>query len=254
MPGRNWRATDAKRRIHTPKGGAQPARMNSHASALAARCHKGPQEATPRTRPPAPPPLGRRPQAGRQRHATEDFSSCTLSQEDPFENPRGPLRGGTAGQHHPALWAFCTPMRETAQYPPKRERRLKHWPPASTMDTHSGGMSRVAQLILGPHQRREPLGVYKPRGGQAGADVSEAERSKRRGRRVGGRRPRRRMEGSPPLTPPQLAGGRDATDFTRKSSQRRAQPRAGKRPAGWQPAGTKDRVPGQRNSNHPRQY
>ena len=32
------------------------------------------------------------------------------------------------------------------------------------MDTHSGGMSRVAQLILGPHQRREPLGVYKPRG------------------------------------------------------------------------------------------
>ena len=35
MPGRNWRATNAERWIHTPKGDAQPARMNSHAFTLA---------------------------------------------------------------------------------------------------------------------------------------------------------------------------------------------------------------------------
>ncbi len=155
--------------------------MNSHASALTARCHKGPQEATPRTRPPAPPPLGRRPQAGRQRHATEDFSSCTLSQEDPFENPRGPLRGGTAGQRHPALWAFCTPMRETAQYPPKRERRLKHWPPASTMDTHSGGMSRVAQVNSGSASAAGATGgLQTPRGTSGGRRKRSREKQEKR--------------------------------------------------------------------------
>ena len=36
-PGRTWRATNAGRWIHTPKGGAQPGRMNSHASDLAAK-------------------------------------------------------------------------------------------------------------------------------------------------------------------------------------------------------------------------
>ena len=61
----NWRASNAERRIHTPKGGAQPARMNSHASETATRA-EAPRE-SPRGH---GQDYGRRPQAAWTVHCT----------------------------------------------------------------------------------------------------------------------------------------------------------------------------------------
>ena len=88
----------ARRAAHLPKEGAQGACMNSHAVGPRSkkkqrrpprpqrRCrHEVPRDANPRTRPPAPPPLGRRPQA-MDNPPPEDFSSRTRPRRG------GPLR------------------------------------------------------------------------------------------------------------------------------------------------------------------
>ena len=43
----------------------------------------------------------------------EDFVPAPSIKRTSPSNPKGPLRGGAAGQHHPALWAFYTPKRDT---------------------------------------------------------------------------------------------------------------------------------------------
>ena len=61
-------------------------------------CRKGPQEATPRTRPPAPPPLGRRPQAAWSVHCTTPCPRTLVPAPSikriSSSNPEGPLRDG----------------------------------------------------------------------------------------------------------------------------------------------------------------
>ena len=43
-------------------------------------------------------------------HNSEDFSSCTLSQEHPLEQLRRASQRLCRRPAHPALWVFCTPM------------------------------------------------------------------------------------------------------------------------------------------------
>ena len=61
-------------------------------------CHKGPQGATPRTRPPAPLPLGRRPQAAWSVHSTtrrpRTLVPAPSIKRISSSNPEGPLRDG----------------------------------------------------------------------------------------------------------------------------------------------------------------
>ena len=155
MPGRTWRASNAGRWIHTLEGGAQPGRMNSHASALAARSRKGPQGATPGTRPPAPHPVGRRPKAAWRTHnnprtlvPARSVKSTSLS------NPQGPRRGCAAGQHAQHFGPFI----------PRRKFRMEASHLFSRGPSNPGtapapfpsdgypqpGLPRVTQSVLGP--------------------------------------------------------------------------------------------------------
>ena len=62
--------------------------------------HVGPQGATPRTRPPAPPPHGRRPQAGWAAHCTtprpRTLVPARYIKSTSLSNPEGPRRGCAA--------------------------------------------------------------------------------------------------------------------------------------------------------------
>ena len=84
LPERNWRASNAERRIHTPKGGAQPVRMNSHARKLP-RGQKPPGS--------HPRDTARTLAAGLERDGyittLKDLSSCTLGST---QTPEGHAR------------------------------------------------------------------------------------------------------------------------------------------------------------------
>ena len=62
-------------------------------------CHKGPQEATPGTRPPATPTLGRRPQLNGQPTTARTLVPARSVKSTPLRIPEGPRRGCAAGQH-----------------------------------------------------------------------------------------------------------------------------------------------------------
>ena len=131
LPGRTWRATSAKRWIHTQTGGAQPGRMNSHASALAAAeaTARGPREPPLRHGRPAPHPYGRRPQAACAVHCTTRHPRTLVParsiKSTPLSNPEGLRRSCATGQHAQHFGLFIP-------------RRLAHTMLHSTLGTSAG--------------------------------------------------------------------------------------------------------------------
>ena len=96
----------AERWIHTPKGGAQPSRMNSHASQRAGKgggrltpkpgnppAIKGPRVPNPGHGHPHVPHLAAGLRLGGYTTQLEDSSSRYLNQEDPFEKLQGASQG-----------------------------------------------------------------------------------------------------------------------------------------------------------------
>ena len=99
LPGRpeGHRIPRAANRV---RGVMQPHKFScGSALAAASATHKGPQEATPGTRPPATPTLGRRPQLNGQPTAARTLVPARSVKSTPLSNPEGPRRGCAAGQH-----------------------------------------------------------------------------------------------------------------------------------------------------------
>ena len=84
-------------------------------TALAVHPCKGPREATPRTRSPAPPPLDRRPQLDGETHAAEDFSSCNPSKGTLNRGPRRVLPRLCRRPAPPSASGVFIPRREKAK-------------------------------------------------------------------------------------------------------------------------------------------
>ena len=125
-------------------------------------CHKGPQGATPRTRPPAPPPLGRRPQAAWTVHCTprrpRTLVPAPSIKRTSSSNPEGPLRSDAAGKHHPALWVFLYPDTGHSRLPATGHLPVVSLESPAPAPCHCHGfpqqvVPRVAQSILGPARR-----------------------------------------------------------------------------------------------------
>ena len=91
--------------------------MNSHARP-SQQSHKGPQGATPRTRPLAPPPVGRRPQAEWTTHnSPRTLVPARSVKSTSLSNPGGPRRGCAAGQHT-QHFGFFIPDTDAHRMPP----------------------------------------------------------------------------------------------------------------------------------------
>ena len=102
-------------------------------------CRKGPQGATPRTRPPAPHPLGRRPQAAWSVHCTtrrpRTLVPAPSIKRISSSNPEGPLRDGCRRPAPPSTLGLFYPDPGLSRPPPTSRNPAPA--PAATMDTHS---------------------------------------------------------------------------------------------------------------------
>ena len=91
-------ATALQRCEQSPRSRAAPQILMQVGPHNSRRCRKGPQGATPRTRPPAPLPLGRRPQAAWSVHCTtrrpRTLVPAPSIKRISSSNPEGPLRDG----------------------------------------------------------------------------------------------------------------------------------------------------------------
>ena len=72
----------------------------------------------------------------------KDFSPAPSIKRTSESNTRKLREAVPAGQHHPALWAFCTPTLDALSSPPLADRQGRasspqNRPPATAMDTHS---------------------------------------------------------------------------------------------------------------------
>ena len=90
-------------------------------------CRKGPQGATPRTRPPAPPPLGRRPQAAWSAHCTtrrpRTLVPAPSIKRISSSNPEGPLRDGCRRPAPPCTLGFSTLTLDSLGRQPRETQR-----------------------------------------------------------------------------------------------------------------------------------
>ncbi len=141
--------------VYTPRRAVPtlPQHEFNHASALVAS-YKGPRGATPKTRSPEPSLLTAGHRLDGKPTQPEDFSSCTLSQEHPFEKPRRASQRLCRRPARPALRAFYTPMLNPKRRPvmhrhhPRRPRRSNG--PCHCRSYPQQIVPRVAQSILGP--------------------------------------------------------------------------------------------------------
>ena len=120
-----------------------PMTNSRHAQPMCrAHRHAGPRGDTPRTRPPAPPPLGRWPKA---EWTTHDSPRALVPAPPSIKrtsssNPDGPLRGGCRRPAPPSTSGFLYPGPGTldATSAPRAwsVSSIQPWPPAPAMDTH----------------------------------------------------------------------------------------------------------------------
>ena len=89
-----------------PEESAWPHKFSCRSALAATKCHKGPQEATPGTRPPATPTLGRRPQLNGQPTTARTSVPARSVKSIPLSNPEGPRRDRAAGQHTQHFGSF----------------------------------------------------------------------------------------------------------------------------------------------------
>ena len=116
---------------------------------------KGLRGATPRTRPPAAPPSGRRPRLGRQSTQPRIVVPAPSVKRTPSSNPaRGLSEAVPQASTNPALRAFYTPT-QIPQWEPATSLPRPQHPRNSTGTLPSCGypqlgLPRVAQSVLGP--------------------------------------------------------------------------------------------------------
>ena len=111
----------------------------------------GPREATPKTRPLAPPPVGRWPQTEWRTHnSLRTLVPVCSIKSTPLRIPNGASQGLCRRPAHPALRVFCTPMQHPARKPATLPRQGPNNPghapapfPAMGSPVNSGS-SRVA--------------------------------------------------------------------------------------------------------------
>ncbi len=125
--------------------------------------HMGPRGATPRTRPPAPPPLGRWPQTGWAVHCTTPrpraLVPATSIKRTSSSNPDRPLRSGCCRPAPPGTSGVFYPDTRLSWLPPASRN------PAPAPCHHHGYpqqiVSRVAQSFLGRDPKAAGTGLMQ---------------------------------------------------------------------------------------------
>ena len=87
------------------------------------KCSNGPQEATPKTRPPATPTLGRRPQLNGQPTTARTLMLARSIKSTPLSNSEGPRKGCAAGEHAQHFGPFLPPTSCLHDAPQRHKHR-----------------------------------------------------------------------------------------------------------------------------------